>query len=172
MAAQQGVKLVVYAGTSQAVAFFAYPGKPSLLIPENCLSIQLSERTEDTHAALVALADILGAPAAPAPPAVKLPADAPKGKLTPGLCAVSLARHIPENAIVVDEGVTSSAAVFALTQTARPHDWLNLTGGAIGEGLPLGVGAAVAAPNRKVVVLEGDGSWVPFRFVLSCLPVS
>lgn len=41
---------------------------------------------------------------------------------------------------------------------AAPHDWLNLTGGAIGLGLPVAVGAAVACPDRKVINLQADGS--------------
>ena len=41
---------------------------------------------------------------------------------------------------------------------APRHDWLCLTGGAIGQGLPVATGAAVACPDRKVICLEGDGS--------------
>ena len=41
---------------------------------------------------------------------------------------------------------------------AAPHEWLALTGGAIGKGMPLAVGAAIAAPERKVLALNGDGA--------------
>jgi acetolactate synthase I/II/III large subunit len=44
------------------------------------------------------------------------------------------------------------------THSAPPHEWLQLTGGAIGGGLPLATGAALAAPGRRVINLEGDGS--------------
>jgi acetolactate synthase-1/2/3 large subunit len=45
-----------------------------------------------------------------------------------------------------------------MTYAAAPHDWLQLTGGAIGEGMPLATGAAVACPDRKVINLQADGS--------------
>jgi acetolactate synthase-1/2/3 large subunit len=70
----------------------------------------------------------------------------------------AVAHYLPENAVVVDEGNTSGLALFFATYTGRPHDWLDLTGGSIGWGLPAAVGAAIASPGRKVVCLEGDGS--------------
>ncbi len=60
--------------------------------------------------------------------------------------------------MVVDEAITSGIACYPITATAQPHDWLSLTGGAIGWGLPAAVGAALGAPERKIVALEGDGS--------------
>ena len=69
-----------------------------------------------------------------------------------------MAQFLPENAVVVDESITSGFALYPATATARPHDWLNLTGGSIGWGLPAAVGAAIACPERKVICLEGDGS--------------
>ena len=65
---------------------------------------------------------------------------------------------MPEGAIVVDESITAGRSVFAFTEAAAPHDWLYLTGGAIGDGLPMSVGAAVAAPGRRVITLQADGS--------------
>jgi acetolactate synthase I/II/III large subunit len=65
---------------------------------------------------------------------------------------------LPEEAIVVDEAITSSRHFIAASARARGHDWLAVTGGSIGYGLPAAVGAAVACPSRKVVCLEGDGS--------------
>ena len=69
-----------------------------------------------------------------------------------------MGRHLPEGAVVVDEAITSGLVLPAHTEHAAPHEWLDLTGGAIGQGLPLAVGAAIAAPDRKVLTLEGDGS--------------
>ncbi len=69
-----------------------------------------------------------------------------------------MAHFLPENAVVVDESITSGFVLYPATATAQPHDWLNLTGGSIGWGLPAAVGAAIACPDRKVVCLEGDGS--------------
>ena len=82
----------------------------------------------------------------------------PSGDLDANAAALSLAHYLPENAVVVDEAITSGLAIFPLTATAQPHDWLNQTGGSIGWGLPAAVGAAIACPERKVVCLEGDGS--------------
>ena len=72
--------------------------------------------------------------------------------------ARTLAALLPENAVVVDESVSYGRDLFAVTEAAAPHDWLQITGGAIGCGMPLATGAAVAAPGRRVVNLQADGS--------------
>ena len=82
----------------------------------------------------------------------------PSGALDANSAALAIAHFLPENAVVVDEAITSGLAIFPLTATAQPHDWLNQTGGSIGWGLPAAVGAAIACPDRKVLCLEGDGS--------------
>jgi acetolactate synthase-1/2/3 large subunit len=140
------------------VAFFAYPDKPSVLVPEGCETFSLASRTQDGAAALHALADALGAPSEPRRQPLALPDAAPTGPLTPASVGVSVARHLPEGAIVSDDSVTSGQPILNATRTGRPHDWLGLMGGAIGQGIPVAVGAAVAAPGRKVVSLNGDGA--------------
>jgi acetolactate synthase-1/2/3 large subunit len=65
---------------------------------------------------------------------------------------------LPRDAIVVDEAVSSGRGIPAQTRSAEPHDWLTSMGGAIGYGLPVAVGAALASPGRRVIALEGDGS--------------
>jgi acetolactate synthase I/II/III large subunit len=152
-----GVDLMILAGTAEPVAFFAYPGKPSILVPEGCATLQLSQRSEDTGEALAALADALDAPQAPPAPTRVIP-ETPSGKITAYTCAASLSRYMPDNAIVSDDAVTAGLPHFMGTQLAARHDWLFLTGGAIGQGLPVAVGAAVAAPDRKVIALTGDGA--------------
>ncbi|HEY1753533.1 MAG TPA: acetolactate synthase large subunit, partial [Caulobacteraceae bacterium] len=153
-----GVDLMVLVETKAPVAFFAYPGKPSVLVPEGCETLPLASREEDGAAALEALADALGAPKEPSRQPLKLPEAAPTGPLTPAAVGVSVARHLPEGAIVSDDSVTSGQSIVNATRTGRRHDWLGLTGGAIGQGIPVAVGAAVAAPGRKVVSLNGDGA--------------
>jgi acetolactate synthase I/II/III large subunit len=140
------------------VAFFAYPNRPSVLVPEGCETLTLAERAEDAVAGLAALADALGAPKEGPRQPLKLPDAAPTGGLNAYTAGASIARHMPEGAIVCDDSVTSGAGVAAAAATARPHEVLALTGGAIGAGLPLAVGAAVAAPDRKVLSLNGDGA--------------
>ena len=157
MADLEGVDVMLLAGTSAPVAFFAYPEKPSLLVPEGCEQISLGSYDTDSAAALIALADALGAEdAADVMPLAK--PDAPSGELTPNTIGTSIARHLPKDAIVADDGVTGSLDAYLTTLTAEPHDWLMLTGGAIGIGMPLALGAAIAAPERKVLCLSGDGA--------------
>ena len=154
----EGTDLMVYAGTTMPVAFFAYPDRPSVLVPEGCATLTLADRETDSVAALAALADALGAPATGPSQPLKLPETAPTGGMTPQSAGLSIARHLPEGAIICDDSVTSGGGVAVPCMTARPHDVLALTGGAIGIGMPLAIGAAVASPDRKVVSLNGDGS--------------
>ncbi|MFC3068571.1 acetolactate synthase large subunit [Phenylobacterium soli] len=158
LAELEGVDLMIYAGTTQPVAFFAYPDRPSVLVPEGAATLSLADRAEDAVAGLAALADALGAPKEGPVQPLKLPDAAPSGKLSPQLCGVTVARHLPEGAVVCDDSVTSGGGIAVPSMTARPHEVLALTGGAIGAGLPLAIGAAVACPDRKVVSLNGDGA--------------
>jgi acetolactate synthase-1/2/3 large subunit len=158
LAELEGVDLMVYAGTTMPVAFFAYPNRPSVLVPEGCETLTLVERSEDAVAGLAALADALGAPKQGPTQPLELPDAAPTGPLSPQMAGVSIARHLPEGAIVCDDAVTSGGGVAVPAMTSRPHEVLALTGGAIGIGLPLAIGAAVAAPDRKVLSLNGDGA--------------
>jgi acetolactate synthase-1/2/3 large subunit len=152
-----GCDLMVFVETTQPVAFFAYPNRPSVLVPEGCATLSLCGKAEDGAAALEALAEALNAPAAAAPNALALP-DRPTGSNNGHSIGAAIARHMPDEAIVSDDAVTASLPVFTQTRGARPHDWLALTGGAIGQGIPAAVGAAVAAPGRKVISINGDGA--------------
>jgi acetolactate synthase-1/2/3 large subunit len=153
----EGVDLMVLVETVTPVAFFAYPERPSVLVPEGCETATLASRSEDGTAAMNHLADRLGAPAAPTVQTLAIP-PAQSGPLTPAGAGAAIARHMPEGAIVSDDSVTSGQPILNLTRAARPHEWLGLTGGAIGQGIPVAVGAAVACPGRKVISLNGDGS--------------
>ena len=157
LAQLDGCDLLMLAGTKAPVAFFAYPDKPSLLVPEGCETLSICGPDTDSAAALTALADALGIAGEVQTVDFVLP-DAEKGELNPGSVGTAIARCLPENAIVADDGVTGSLAAFLPTTNARKHDWLMLTGGAIGMGMPLALGAAVAAPDRKVLCLSGDGA--------------
>ena len=153
----EGVDLIIFVETTTPVAFFAYPDKPSVLVPEGCETLTLASREEDGAGALAALAEALDAPKAAKLQALSLP-EAQTGPLTPAAVGASVARHLPEGAIVSDDSVTSGQSIINATRTSRPHDWLGLTGGAIGQGIPVAIGAAVAGPGRKVVSLNGDGA--------------
>ena len=153
-----GLKHVVLVGAKMPVAFFAYPGKPSLLTPPDAQGHLLARLDEDMIGALGALAEEVGALHSPAPVTNDPPPSAATGRITPEALGASLGALLPENAIVVDEAVTTGRGFFAPTRAAAPHDWLSNMGGSIGLGMPLATGAAVACPDRKVVTLEGDGS--------------
>jgi acetolactate synthase-1/2/3 large subunit len=162
MAAAQldGTRHVILAGARAPAAFFAYPGKPGSLVPDKCRVHVLAGPEDDVHAALSALADLAapGAePGAAPPPPPERPV-LPDGDLTGHSAAAVIGALLPEGAIVCDEANTSGVALPAATAGAPPHDWLTLTGGAIGQGLPLAAGAALACPERPVLALEADGS--------------
>jgi acetolactate synthase-1/2/3 large subunit len=139
------------------VSFFAYPGKPSYLVPDGC-EVHVLDGGGNAAAALAAVADTVGAPAdgATLQPAAR--PDLPTGELTPAAVAQAVGALLPEGAIVSDEGNTSGLFAPGFTAGSPPHDWLCLTGGAIGQGLPVATGAAVACPDRRVVSLQADGS--------------
>ena len=150
---------LILLGAKAPVGFFAYPGKPGSMLPEGCLVLDLYAEGEDPVAAIEALADAVGATKSPpARLAQRQSPDMPAGKLTPEAIAVALARLMPADSIICDESVTSGRDFFRSTYGAEPHDFLQLTGGAIGIGLPLATGAAIACPDRKVIVLQADGS--------------
>ena len=151
-----GAKHLVLAGAASPVSFFAYPGKPSDLVPEGCEVHVLAEYIGAAEA-LIALADEV-APGTTAPVAALSRPQLPTGALTAVSVADVVGALMPENVIVVDESNTSSMPLTAATAGAPAHDWLTLTGGAIGYGIPAAVGAAVAAPDRPVLCLESDGS--------------
>ena len=152
----EGVRHLVLVGARPPVSFFAYPGKPNRLLPPDAALHVLSRPEQDGTAALAALAEALAAPRAPLP--ALSPYRPAQGPLTPETAAATLFALLPEEAVVVDEAGSFGRGFFSLSAPAAPHDWLQLTGGAIGEGLPMAVGAALAAPGRRVVVLEADGS--------------
>ena len=158
LAELEGVDLMVFVGTTMPVAFFAYPDRPSVLVPEGCDTIGLVGQGEDSEAGLAALANALEAPREGPAQSLAVAEAAPSGGLNAYHAGTSIARHLPEDAILCDDAVTSGTGVAVGTATARPHDVLALTGGAIGIGQPLAIGAAVAAPDRKVVSLNGDGA--------------
>jgi len=144
---------------AEPVSFFAYPGKASELLPAGCKTHRLAGGADDVAGALVALADRLGATQVPPVAAAHRPAlPSGSGPLTTEAVALALGALMPDNAIISDEAHTSGASLGAATGGAPRHDWLTLTGGSIGDGLPVAVGAAVACPGRKVICLESDGS--------------
>jgi acetolactate synthase-1/2/3 large subunit len=151
-------QLLILVGARAPVAYFAYPGKDSVFTSPECEIYPLATAGEDYVAALEALE------AALPPDPSQLPREkaerprVPSGEITLAGLAAAVGALLPENAVVVDESMTSGRGLMAATRGAPQHDWLGNTGGSIGIALPLAVGAAVACPERKVLCLTADGS--------------
>jgi acetolactate synthase I/II/III large subunit len=154
-----GFERLVLVEARPPVSFFGYPGLRSSLAPEGCTFDVLASSDEDGAGALEWLAEELGA-RQPGDTASKAPRPAlPSGEpLTAATIAMTVAALAPEGAIISDESVSCSGQIWPHLANAARHDYLPVTGGAIGQGLPVALGAGLACPGRKVVALEADGS--------------
>jgi len=152
------LKHLILVGSKPPVAFFAYPGLPNELTPEGVSTQTLATPDQNGLRALEQLVDALGANNERSELQELMPPKPAGGELDPQSIAQIVAALLPENAIVVDEAVSSSSPLQPMTAASPPHDWLSVTGGSIGIGFPLAIGAAVACPHRKVLCLEADGS--------------
>jgi acetolactate synthase I/II/III large subunit len=149
---------LILVGASAPRAYFASPGKDSSFTSSECKVYTLAAPGEDYVGALEALEAALSLRQTPLTGEKAGRPQLPAGEITlPGLAA-AVGALLPQNAIVVDESMTSGRGMMAATKGAPPHDWLGNTGGSIGIALPLAVGAAVASPDRRVLCLTADGS--------------
>jgi len=138
---------------------FAYQGAPLNKVPAGCQVTTLATVDHDLLFALHQLAAAVGAPAQPGARTAHAPATAPTGALSADAIGQSLCALMPENAILVNDGATCSPPIVNRTAGARAHDYLDGSrGGALGGGLPLALGAAIACPERRTILLQGDGS--------------
>jgi acetolactate synthase-1/2/3 large subunit len=152
VAALAPFKHVILVGANRPAAFFAYPDKPSLVTAPDATYHKLAWAQEDLVAALQGVAaEVRNGDGC------NFPREIAPVPISTGFASV-LAKLLPENAIVVDESVSSGRNFFPPTYEAAPHDWLQITGGSIGYGFPCATGAAVGAPDRKVVALQADGA--------------
>ncbi len=149
---------LILVGADAPVAYFAYPGKNSVMTPPGCEIHTLSRPGEDCIVALEALSEALTLRETSAFAAGAQPPPLPSGEITLAGLAAVVGALLPEHAIVVDESMTSGRGLMDATKGAPPHDWLANTGGSIGIALPLAVGAALACPDRRVLCLTADGS--------------
>jgi acetolactate synthase-1/2/3 large subunit len=152
-----GTRQLILAGARKPVTFFAYPGKVQTSVPPDADLHVLARPEQDIVDALGRLAEAIGAPKV-AQPDNGLRSEVARGAITPESVAATLGALMPEGAVIADESVTFGRGLFPLTKAAPPHDWLNVTGGAIGGGPPLATGAAIGAPGRRVINLQADGS--------------
>ncbi len=150
---------LILVGALFPVSTFAYKGRPLLKVAEGCEVTTLATVDHDMLSALSDLVKAVGAPSLPAARQARSKSSPPAGVLTDVAIGQSVGMLLPENAIIVVECPTTEPAIYQHTEGARAHDYLQATtGGAIGSGLPVALGAAIACPDRKTVVFEGDGS--------------
>jgi acetolactate synthase I/II/III large subunit len=153
----KGTEQLILVCASPPVSFFAYPNKPSWCTPDNCSILYLAHPNEEGTIALEALADAVKAPKQPSHVGVTERPELPNGPLNPLTAGQIIAHYLPSGAIISDEGATAGGGMHRYAANIEPHDHLSLAGGAIGQGIPVATGAAVACPDRKVVCLHGDG---------------
>jgi len=157
VAALAGIKHLILVGATAPVGFFAYPNKPSTMAPPDCQVHVLARPEQDAADALARVAAALNVEPVRRPSNAARPMPT-RGAVTSEAVAQTLAALLPDDAVIVDESVSFGRAFFPGTHDAAPHDWLQITGGAIGCGIPLATGAAIGAPGRRVVGLQADGS--------------
>lgn len=150
--------VVILIGARPPVAFFQFPDRPNVVTAPNARILPLAGCNDDLPATLQALRDALGAHAVSAPAQSPTPLPPAEGALNFTTMPIAIAQAMPENAILCDEAISYSHALGQALQYAPPHDLLQLTGGAIGIGPSLSVGAAVACPERPVLNVQADGS--------------
>ncbi|GAC1324857.1 MAG: acetolactate synthase large subunit [Thermoleophilaceae bacterium] len=153
-----GLKNLILVGAKAPVSFFAYPGKRSYLVPDGCQVHELATAADDALGSLDALVNALGAGRTEPARQERSRPPRPNGPLDADKVCQAIGAVLPEGAIISDESQTSGVTLALHTAGAPRHDVLALTGGAIGQGLPVAVGAAIACPDRPVLALEGDGS--------------
>ena len=153
-----GAQHIILVDTSAPAAFFGYPGRDGSLIPDGADITALLEPGEHTLGTLQTLAGLLGVDESGATLTPLTVPDRPTGALTGEAIGASIAATMPEDVIVVDEGNTSGIWISGATAATPRHDWLTLTGGAIGFGIPAALGASLASPDRPVLNIEADGS--------------
>lgn len=151
------VEILLLIESREPVNFFAYPGRRGQPLDPRTTVVTVAAAGQDGTATLDALASLV-APGAKAPLSVMRRPERPTGKINALSLAAALARRLPEGAVVCDEAVTSRIGLPEAMAAAAPHDQLDTMGGAIGDGLPLATGAAIASPDRKVFCVSGDGS--------------
>jgi acetolactate synthase-1/2/3 large subunit len=153
---------VVLAGATEPRPFFHYEPTQNRLLPPEAVVHPLASAREDAAGALEILADALGcpdhAPATAAGSPIKPPGSCPPGPLTPESLCAAVASLLPEDAIVIDEGITSGRPFWELSGKGPRHTYLSIAGGSIGWGPPCATGVAVACPERPVIALQADGS--------------
>jgi acetolactate synthase I/II/III large subunit len=150
--------VIVTVGADRPALYFGYDGQSPSLWPEGCRVFDATDGGSCPHDVLARLLDLVDSPREARAGVARTRLGKPSGRLEPQTISQAIAHHLPEDAIVVDEGITSSLPLYSTLEGAAPHDYLACKGASIGFALPVATGAAVAAPGRRVVAYVGDGS--------------
>jgi acetolactate synthase-1/2/3 large subunit len=157
-----GYEIILLAGAPEPVTTFGYPGIRSRILTDEQEKISLCSDRQNVVEALEILAEALsGTSALGAGEAVLAKPNRPPlpdGELTAQKACLTVAAVLPENAILIDEAVTSRFIDFPFAAELPPHSLLSVSGGSIGQGIPCATGAAIACPDRPVIDLQADGS--------------
>lgn len=153
---------IILVGTKPIVSFFGYPGMTSELLSSDQTVIKLDSGHQDLVKVLESMVQELEGKT----PEISMQADfkpkdekeLPQEYLSGGTICQIVSALLPENAIVVEESVTSGGAYHIIAASARPHVLMTLTGGSLGMGMPCATGAALAHPDRQVINFQSDGA--------------
>ena len=151
---------LIVIGAGLPILSFGHPTFKSVLVPDSVKVTRLGTAEDDVTGALLALAEAVGADASTDFRPLLVERQIPElasGKLTADAIGRAINRFMPEGTIISDEAGTGGGAHYPVTAKAAPHDALFLTGGSIGQGVPVALGASIACPDRKVLCLHADG---------------
>lgn len=155
-------QVIILAGAKVPMAFFGYKGMSSEILSEGQKSVQISDSKQNVQEALECLADAVGESkqidSESASTAELQDLTLPEGQLSADKVCIILAALQPENAIIVEEAITTGAFYYTHAANAPSNSLLTLTGGSLGMGMPCAVGAAVACPDRPVISFQADGA--------------
>ena len=163
IALMAGYETVILAGAHDPVTFFGYEGTPSRVIPPTTRTISIPGPCHDMNMVLRYLEDLVGKQKGLSRKefgrhgqSQKRPL--PTGTLSPEIVCAAVAAVVPEGAIVVDEGITTTFPFYSASYESPPHSLITIAGGSIGYGMPCAAGASFAAPDRPVINIQADGS--------------
>lgn len=84
--------------------------------------------------------------------------DAETTPIDPRYLMLRLSEHLPKDAVVVEEALTSSTSLPGLLRLTDRQGFYGLASGGLGFALPGAVGVSLALPGRPVTAVVGDGS--------------
>lgn len=149
------LEVLALCGARAPVSFFGDRARTSgSLVPAGCETVDVGP---DLRAVCAALPDAGQGSAGTRPRGAPRPPAAEGPGISPEEFARTLAEALPDSSIVVDEGITAGRGFAAAGMNAATHDYMTLTGGALGQGIPLAIGASIGG-GRPVYCLVGDGS--------------